>query len=298
MVMNILNKRENYQLICIWICLPYLHLYTWTKLACLCSREDEEYRDRQPRFSPRLPRIRRAPDVVNLTSQKKKEVKSYFRKMIDGVCDHEHIVFLSELDHLLRHHKRIRFCNGLLPGRLVIVRAAVLIAVSVQRTVQIPASALESSQTHALPTRSAPVGRRKTGRLRGGVKVQGSRRGRRRRRRGGKVDGGRDVFLIVMAGRLRRRDQHRRAFGDLKNRLLGERSGDGDSGSRLSGHGRHLRLHHGLTVTLRAKAHGGLAAEEATHVLAHHRALGSLGGCFLGHTLSGHLEEEPTQQPR
>jgi len=127
--------------------------------------------------------------------------------------------------------------------------------------------------------------------LRRGVKVQRSGRGRRRRR-GWKRDGGRDGFLIMMTGRLRRRDQHRRAFGGLRYRLLGGKSGDGDSRSRLSGHGRHLRLHHGLTVTLGAKAHGSLAAEEATHVLAHHRALGSLGGCFLGHTLGGHLEEE------
>lgn len=124
------------------------------------------------------------------------------------------------------------------------------------------------------------------------MEVKWSGRGRRRRRRGWKRDGGRDGFLIVMTGRLRRRDQYRRAFGGLKNRLLGGESGDGNSRSRLSGHGRHLRLHHGLTVTLGAKAHGSLAAEEATDVLAHHRALGSLGGCFLGHTLGGHLEEE------
>jgi len=51
--------------------------------------------------------------------------------MINGVCDHEHIVLLSELDHFIRNDEGIRFGNGLLTCRLVIERAAVLVTVSV-----------------------------------------------------------------------------------------------------------------------------------------------------------------------
>lgn len=153
-----------------------------------------------------------------------------------------------------------------------------LVAVPVQRTVQIPAPTLESRQSHALPARSAPVRRRQTRGLR-------KRRGGRRRRSlslGGVLngDGGsRYQFLMMTVGRLRWLYQHRFRFG--RHRL------HGSCGRRL---GHHLRLHHSLTVTFGAQTHGRSAAEEPTDVLAHHGALGSLRSRFLCHTLGGHLE--------
>jgi hypothetical protein len=87
---------------------------------------------------------------------------------------------------------------------------------------------------------------------------------------------------MVTVGRLRWLYQHR-SF-----RFGSHGLSHGSDGRRL---GHHLRLHHGLTVTLGAQIHGRSAAEEPTHVLAHHGALGGLRGRFLCHTLGGHLEE-------
>lgn len=93
--------------------------------------------------------------------------------------------------------------------------------------------------------------------------------------------------------RLRRLYQTR--FGDgLLGNNRSRRSWSG-YGSRSSD-GRHLRLHHCLTVTLGTEAHGGLAAEEAAHVLAHHGTLGRLRGRLLGDTLGGHLCNETHSQ--
>jgi len=188
----------------------------------------------------------------------------------------------SELDNLLGHHERIRLRDGLLPGSLVIKCAAMLVAVPVQRAVDMPAPALESRKSYPLPARSAPIGRRQ-------ARLRGARRTSRLRcnyNRGGNYS-----FLVVTRG-LRRLYQHTLSLRRPHTPLFhNSNRGRTRSHSRtpFSRNSRRLRVHHQITITLRAKPHRRLTPEETANVLAHHRPRRSLRCRLLRYTLCGHL---------